>query len=221
MKKGKLIVFEGIDGSGKTAQLKLLKKYLDYHNIPNKVIDFPRYKQSFHGKTVARYLQGEFGSINDTNPYLVSLAYALDRASAKQEMGKWLLEGKIVLADRYATSNMAHQGAKLPRSKRNDFLNWEYELEYRVNKIPKEDVVIYLEVPVSVVKSLLTKRGGKDIHEENLKFLSESEKMYRKLAKQYSHWTIVNCLGAAENILTKVQIHKKVLEVLKKKSIIK
>src|SRR3989344_9017264 len=135
MKKGKLIVFEGIDGSGKSLQLKLLKKYFDLHRIPNKVIDFPRYKQSFHGKTVARYLQGEFGSINDTNPYLVSLAYALDRASAKEEMNKRLAEGKIVLADRYATSNMAHQAAKLPKSKQNDFLNWEYELEYRVNKI--------------------------------------------------------------------------------------
>src|SRR3989344_6477126 len=108
MKKGKLIVFEGIDGSGKSLQLKLLKKYLDLHRIPNKVIDFPRYKKSFHGETVARYLQGEFGSINDTNPYLVSLAYALDRASAKEEMNKWLSEGQVVLADRYATSNMAH-----------------------------------------------------------------------------------------------------------------
>ena len=172
MKKGKLIVFEGIDGSGKSLQLKLLKKYLDSCNISNKVIDFPRYKQSFHGKTVARYLQGEFGSINDTNPYLVSLAYSLDRAAAKEEMNKWLDDDEIVLADRYATSNMAHQGAKLPQSKRDDFLNWEYKLEYRVNKVPKEDVVVYLDVPVSVVRNLLTRRGRKrDIHEKNLKFL--------------------------------------------------
>ena len=222
MKKGKLIVFEGIDGSGKTSQRRLFKKYLDTHHIPNKVIDFPRYKQSFHGKTVARYLEGEFGGVSSTSPYLVSLAYSLDRLAAKDEMKKWLAEGKLVLVDRYATSNMAHQAAKLAENKRDDFINWNIELEYRVNKIPKENVVVYLDLPVRLVQKLLTERKRKrDIHEKNEKFLIESEKEHKKLAKKYPHWVVVNCVDTNGKLLSKNKIHQKVLEILKKKRIIK
>ena len=114
MNKGKLIVIEGTDGSGKTTQLKLLKSYLEKNSIPVETVSFPRYKKSFHGKTVAKYLRGEFGAMDSVSPYLVSLAYAMDRATAKWDMNKWLREGKIVIADRYATSNMAHSAAKLP-----------------------------------------------------------------------------------------------------------
>lgn len=222
MKKGKLVVFEGIDGSGKTSQRRLFKKYLDTHHIPNKVIDFPRYKQSFHGETVARYLEGEFGGVSSTSPYLASLAYSLDRLAAKDVMKKWLAEGKLVLVDRYATSNMAHQAAKLPESKRDDFINWDSELEYNVNKIPKEDVVVYLDLPVISVQKLLTKRKRKrDIHEKSVKFMIESEKTYKKLAKKYLHWVTINCLDDNGKLLSKSTIHQKVLEILKKKRIIK
>src|SRR3989344_5328339 len=167
MKKGKLIVIEGADGSGKATQTALLKAYLEQKNYPVETIDFPRYWGSFHGKTIARYLKGEFGGVDSVNPYLISLAYSLDRATAKREMNTWLREGKIVLANRYATSNMAHQAAKLPERKREHFLNWLMELEYKVNKIPKEDLVIYLHVPTATAQVLIQNRGRKGaIHEK-------------------------------------------------------
>lgn len=217
--KGKLIVIEGTDGSGKTTQLSLLKSFFVQNNYPFETIDFPRYKESFHGKTVEKYLRGEFGEIDTISPYLISLAYSLDRATAKREMNKWLKEGKIILADRYATSNMAHQAAKLPENKREDFLKWLLELEYKVNKIPKEDLVIYLHVPTSVGSKLTKKRGRLDIHERNVAFLTESEKMYDRLARRFKHWVKIDCVKGGV-LRGKEDIHKEVMRILKINKII-
>lgn len=220
MKKGKLIVFEGIDGSGKTTQLELLLKYLKSKKIAYETIDFPRYRDSFHGKTISRYLKGEFGDTDSVSPYLVSLAYSLDRATAKREMNKWLKVGKIILANRYATSNMAHQAAKLPPKKREDFLKWEYELEYKVNKIPKENLVIYLHVPIAMAQELLIKRGGRDSHEKKVEFLTTSQSMYQKLSKKYKHWVKVDCEGKNGGLLPREAIHKSILKKLRENKIL-
>jgi dTMP kinase len=221
MKKGKLIVFEGIDGSGKATQLNLLKEYLDSQEIPNETLDFPRYRDSFHGRTISKYLKGEFGEVNSVSPYLISLAYALDRASAKKEMNGWLGEGKIILANRYVTSNMAHQAAKLPERKRAEFLSWLQELEYRVNKIPKENLVIYLHVPVAAVQSLLIKRGNRDAHEKKYEFLTASEVMYKRLSQRFPHWVKINCIHESGILLTREVVHKKILKVLRKQDLLK
>jgi len=219
--KGKLIVIEGADGSGKATQTKLLKAYLEQKNYPVETIDFPRYWDSFHGKTIARYLKGEFGDVDSVSPYLISLAYSLDRATAKREMNSWLREGKIVLANRYATSNMAHQAAKLPESKREHFLNWLMELEYKVNKIPKEDLVIYLHVPTATAQVLIQNRGRKgDIHEKNYAYLTETAKMYETFSKKFKHWVKINCVDKNGILRTKENIHKEVVKVLKAKKII-
>lgn len=220
MKKGKLIIFEGIDGSGKTTQLELLLKYLKSKTIPFETIDFPRYRDSFHGKIISRYLKGEFGDTDSVSPYLISLAYSLDRATAKREMNKWLKEGKLILANRYATSNMAHQAAKLPSKKRDDFLKWEYELEYKVNKIPKENLVLYLHLPVAVAQELLIKRGGLDSHERKVEFLTASQSMYKKLSNRYKHWVKVDCVDKNGILLPQENIHKKILTALRKNKIL-
>lgn len=220
MSKGKLIVFEGNDGSGKTTQLKLLIDHLKNKKISFETIDFPRYWDSFHGKTISRYLKGEFGDIDSVSPYLISLAYSLDRAAAKREMNKWLKEGKVVVANRYATSNMAHQAAKLPNNEREKYIKWEYELEYRVNKIPKENLVLYLHVPVAIASQLIIKRGGRDIHERKYEFLTESERMYNLLYRRYKHWAKIDCLGSSGLLLPKERIHNKVLDVLGENKII-
>ena len=114
-------MIEGSDGSGKTTQLSLLKTYLEKNNVPVETISFPRYKKSFHGKTVAKYLRGEFWAVDSVKPYLVSLAYAMDRDTAKWAMNKWLRYWKIVLADRYSTTNLADQAAKVLQKEQEKF----------------------------------------------------------------------------------------------------
>lgn len=157
-RRGKLIVLDGGDGSGKTTQTELLVQYLSVKGVRVKSFDFPRYYSSFHGKVAGRFLAGEFGNVNQVSPYLASLAYALDRASAKDEMDRWLSTGGVIVSNRYATSNMAHQGARLPEKERKEFLDWIDELEYKVHKIPREDIVIYLHVPWKVGMELTKKK---------------------------------------------------------------
>jgi len=199
-RKGRLIVIDGADGSGKTTQAKLLVDFLKQKKMSVKYVDFPQYRRSFHGKTVGKFLQGEFGSINEVSPYLASLAYALDRASVKREMDEFLAQGGIIVANRYATSSMAHQAAKFKMEKeRADFLKWVYELEYKVHKIPKENIVVYLHVPYLFAADLAKKRAEQkgvkqDIAEKSLDHQKSSEEMYLMLSKKYKHWKTIECV---------------------------
>lgn len=226
-KKGKLIVIEGADGSGKATQGNLLVSSLKEKKIPVKYIDFPRYYPSFHGKTVAKFLRGDFGSIDQVSPYLASLAYSLDRASVKDQMEDFMAKGGLIVANRYATSNFAHQAAKFKNvEEKEKFLKWVNQLEYKVHKIPKEDLVIYLYVPWKIGMQLTTKRtkskyleGKEDIHEQNIAYRQEVEKMYLSLAEKNKHWVKIDCVENNE-LLSIELIHKKILQVLKEKEII-
>ena len=222
---GIFIVIDGSDGSGKTTQANLLISYLKKKKIPVKYVDFPQYYSSFHGKTVAKFLRGEFGTIDQVSPYLASLAYALDRASVKAEMNDFLEKGGVIIANRYATSNMGHQGAKFSNEKdRSTFLKWVYELEYKVHKIPKEDVVIYLYVPWKTGMKLTEKKGErgylkgkeKDIHEKDIAHRIASENMYLFLAKKH-HWIQIQCVEK-DVLLSPQEIHEKTIAALKKRS---
>lgn len=226
-RQGKLIVIDGGDGSGKTVQSEMLVSYLKKKGIPVKCMDFPRYYTSFHGRVVGRFLKGEFGKLNDVSPYLASLAYALDRAGAKEEMDEWLARGGIVVSNRYATSNMAHQGARLPEEKRKEFLEWIDELEYKVHKIPREDIVIYLYVPWQIGLALTQKKGGRsyvggkeaDIAERDLNHRQEAEKMYFWLAKTCHNWVKIDCTKDGQ-IISKEEIHQRILSALRQKRIL-
>ena len=120
LRVGKLIVIDGIDGSGKTTQIELLRQYLASQGETLQVISFPRYGENIYVDLIKRYLEGEFGSIDQVDPYLMALAFVGDRALAKPLMDEWLAAGKLVIANRYVSSSKAHMGANLPEEKREE-----------------------------------------------------------------------------------------------------
>lgn len=217
---GKLIVFEGSDGSGKETQSKMLLEYLRAKKIPSQYISFPRYEQSLWGVMVKRYLSGDFGKIDEVDPYLASLPYAGDRASAAPVIRRWIDEGKMVVCNRYVGSNMAHMGGKVKSPARkagrqkSRIINWIEELEYKENKIPKEDVVIFLSVPVVVSRQLITNRKL-DIHERDLGYLARVVDVYEELARTRKNWVKVECVRDGK-ILSPQEIHKKILTLVGK-----
>lgn len=227
-RKGKLVVIDGTDGSGKGTQTEMLLKYLDTAKIKNKYIDFPRYYTSFHGKMVGRYLSGEFGSLESSSPYLTSLFYAMDRLTARDEIVDWLEEGNTVVANRYTTSSMAFQTARIEKDKREEFLKWLYEMEYKEHKLPKEDLVLFLYVPVEISQKLIEQKASreyangqkKDINEANVAYQKEVLKLYLELSKKYPHWEVIKCVDSQGKLLSIEKVHAKILAALKKHKIV-
>lgn len=228
--KGKLIVIEGIDGSGKTTQLELLKQTLKSQKKSFRSMKFPQYSGTFFGKTIARFLRGEIGELKTINPYLISMVYAMDRAEARDKMYGWLNNGKTILLDRYVTSNMAHQCGRLPLKERKKYLAWLDELEYKINNVPREDVVIYLHMPYEKALELMegsdrskrqyAKGKQKDMVEGNLEYLRKSQQTYLYLQKRYKHWVKIDCLDEKGNLKTREQIHYEIIDMLKKQHIL-
>lgn len=207
MKRGKLIVIEGIDGSGKETQTKLLIKELEKRKFKVKVMDFPQYGKTFFGDVVGRFLKGDFGTLKEVNPYLAALTFAGDRWQAKDEINKYLDKGYIVILNRYAMSNMAHQGSKVFGKARRDLLDFLDELEYKVYGIPREDLDILLDLPANVGKKLILKKSQRnylgthkkrDIHEGNVNYQNETRKLYLKLSEKYNYVKKVDCSKKGE-----------------------
>lgn len=227
-RKGKLIVIDGTDGSGKATQSKLLAESLRKLKKTVRQIEFPRYYTSFHGNIVGRFLKGEFGDINQVSPYLISLAYALDRLTARKQIQDWLEVGDYVIADRYTSANMAHQTAKVPVKERKKFLQWLEEMEYQHHKIPREDIVIFLYVPVEISQKLVEKRSKrdyvagekKDIAEANRKHQEESLKVYLQLAREKKHWVEIDCVDSRGKLKARKAIQKEILQALKGRKLI-
>ena len=200
-KMGKLIVIEGLDGSGKSTQLELLPKSLSELGIECRTVSFPNY-DSDSSALVKMYLSGEFGSKpEDVNAFAASTFYAVDRfASYKTNWGEFYENGGTVVAGRYTTSNAVHQASKLDPKKWEEFLSWLYEFEYEKIGIPKPDMVIFLDMPTDVSQKLLSKRYSgdndkKDIHERDVDYLEHCRKAALFTA-EFSGWQIVPC---AEN----------------------
>ena len=208
MKKGKFVVFEGIDGSGKATQVKLLSKKL---KIPHEVISFPRYGNNPHADQIKKYLKGELGKKEKISPYEISLEYAGDRALAKSQIAKWLKDGKLVIADRYVSSSKAHLGAQLPESERQKFINWLDDLEYETNNIPREDLVIFLYIPPEISQKNITSKE-KDILEKDLEHQKNTGKIYLELAKN-PKWVTINCIKNGK-MRNKNEINKEIRRVL-------
>lgn len=227
-RKGKLVVVDGTDGSGKGTQTQMLLDYLEKQGTAHKYIDFPRYYTSFHGKMVGRYLTGEFGSMESASPYLSSLFYAMDRLTARDEIVDWLEEGNLVVANRYVTSSMAFQTARVEKPKQDEFLKWIYDMEYKEHKLPKEDLVIFLYVPVEISQKLIEQKEKreyaqgktKDIHEANIEYQKTVSQLYLDLAKKYKHWEVIECIDKQGELYPVETIHKKIISVLKKREML-
>lgn len=221
MKKGKFIVIDGSESSGKATQAKLLTLRLRRAGYKVATIDFPRYYHTIYGELISRYLRGEFGK--KVNPYLAAVLYAGDRLLNKDKITKWLLQGKIVIADRYVSANQIHQTAKIKgRKEKEKFLAWIEKLEYQIHKIPKPNLVIYLYVPVKDLLQLKKKKeerkylaGKKDIHESNTKYLRSVEKQALALAKKYKDWKMINCTKSGK-LLSIEEISERIWKTAKK-----
>ena len=196
---GKLIVIEGLDGSGKTTQLNLLVNKLKQKNIKNiKQIKLPDY-DSDSSSLVKMYLAGEFGkSPEDVNAYAASAFYAVDRfANYKTKWKADYENGTLIIADRYTTSNAYHQATKLPESEWKDYFKWLRDFEYNKLGIPEPDMVIYLDMPIEISQKMMTSRYNgdeekKDIHEANVEYLQHCRKAAKAAATQLG-WSVIDC----------------------------
>ena len=212
MAKGNFIVFEGIDGSGKTTQAKSLVRYLAKVKIPHVFISFPVY-QSGWGKMIRCYLDGDFGNVDEVSPRLASMLYAGDRLVVKDKIRKWLNAGKNVVCDRYIGSNLAHMGGKLKSQiAKLKFIKWLEDFEYGENKIPKEDLVILLSMPVNFSQKLMKARKL-DIHERDVVYLNRVAEIFEYLAKKNKNWIKVTSVENGR-LLSPQKIHAKVLDII-------
>ena len=197
--QGKLIVFEGIDGSGKSTQFKLLTDRLSDEGVPYRRVVFPRYDNS-SSALLRSYLAGEFGKDpSDVNAFAASTFFFVDRfASYKTDWGEFYKGGGTIICDRYTTSNAIHQGAKLPENELGDFLDWLYDFEFRLMELPKPDVVLYMDIDLATSLSQMRARQEKtntkgDIHETHSDYLAACLKAGAFAARRLG-WTEIRCL---------------------------
>lgn len=200
--KGKLIIIEsGADSSGKATQTQLLFQRLEQESYPVKKVEFPNY-QSPSSALVKMYLNGDFGkNPGDVDPYISSTFYTVDRyASYKTIWEDFYTQGGIILADRYATSNMVHQGAKLEGKDKDSYLEWLWNFEFNIYKLPVPDGVIFLDMPTEFSNRLMEERKNKytggakqDIHERNKSYLKSSYENSLYVAAKYG-WKQVSCI---------------------------
>lgn len=217
---GKLIVIEGLDGSGKSTQENLLRQKLAEKGIEINCIKLPNYDDPACG-LVKMYLAGRFGDKpSDVNAYAASTFFAVDRyVSYNCYWKEKYLNGEIFLADRYTTSNAYHQLTKTPEAEWDAYLEWLEEFEYNKMGIPKPDAVVYLDMPIEVSQKLMTGRyrgdeSKKDIHEKDVEYLNNCRK-----AADYScnklGWTRISCAENGEPLPIEV-ISDKVFEAVTK-----
>lgn len=229
---GKFIVFEGIDGSGKSTQLKILAERLKKEGYDTVSIDFPQYGQKSAG-LVEEYLNGKYGTPLSVGPYRASIFYACDRYDASFRIREWLKQGKIVISDRYFASNVGHQGGKIKnKNERKKFIKWLHDLEFDIFGIPKPDLTFILKVPPEISQPLTGKitdkeksakkksylgRKKMDIHEKDLTHLVQAEKSYLEAVKEFPRdFTVIDCLKDGR-LLSPDLIHQKVWSIVRSK----
>ena len=222
-----LVVLEGLDGAGKSTQVKKLRSYLESLFGSLEYIHFPRYDAPVYGDLISRFLRGDFGDNETVHPQLVALLFAEDRHGAAPQMKQTLAAGGTVLLDRYVYSNIAYQCAKLSNPDEADELReWIFNTEYGNFDLPVPDLNIFLDVPIGFVESKLkSQRGGadreylegaQDIHEADIEFQKRVRDIYRKQCERDSKFIRIDCSDAQGQMLPPGAIFAKVQEVVDK-----
>lgn len=223
-KPGVFIVLDGLDGSGKATQTRLLTERLKSLGIPFETIDFPSYERTTFGTLIGEALAGKRGDFLHIDPRIGSTMYALDRFEMSPKIRAWMEEGKVVIADRFTSSNQIHQGGKVRSTEeRKEFMHWLDHMEHEVLNIPRPDAVIYLRVPVAVSAKLLAEKreaknrvlpeGEKDTVERDEEYVERSYESAEMLAKEQGNWHIIDC-AAGEGIRTPEDIHEACFKVV-------
>ncbi|MBR5724510.1 MAG: thymidylate kinase [Bacteroidales bacterium] len=219
-----LIVLEGLDGAGKSTQVRMFREYLSGVCQTLEYIHFPRYDAPVWGELIGKFLRGGFGSIESVHPQLVALLFAGDRHDAAPQIRRTLREGGTVLLDRYVYSNIAYQCAKLASDQEaEDLREWINNTEYGQFDLPRPDLNIFLDVPIGFVeKSLAAQRGGsdrgylhgrQDIHEADIAFQRRVRDMYRRQAALDPRFIVVDCSDAEGGMLPPEDIFAKIKAV--------
>ena len=216
-----LIVLEGLDGAGKSTQVKMLRAYLETRCPELEYIHFPRYEAPVYGDLISRFLRGEFGSNAEVHPQLVALLFAEDRHGAAPSMKEALAAGKTVLLDRYVYSNIAYQCAKLkdPADKAR-LRDWIFNTEYGDFQLPVPDLNLFLDVPIGFVRKSLSQErigndrdyleGAQDIHEASIAFQQDVRSIYVAQTRLDRHFLRIDCADAAGEMLPPDAIFAKV-----------
>ncbi len=216
-----LIVLEGLDGAGKSTQIKLLRDMLAKSGVESEYIHFPRFDAPVYGDLIARFLRGELGGLNEVNPYLVALLYAGDRANAAAMIRGWMDNGKVVILDRYVYSNVSYQCGKISGDDaRKELSEWILDLEYNHFAIPRPDISFFLDVPFEFTKRKLEEQrdgedrdylqGKKDIHESSLALQQSVREVYLSAAEVDNALQIVNCVAESGEMELPLNIFDKI-----------
>jgi len=231
MRPMKLFVIEGLDGAGKSTQIGLLKEYFSKKGFSCEYLHFPRTGSKYFGELIARFLRGEFGALNEVDPWLVAMLYAGDRNDAAGMIETWLKNGSIVLLDRYTYSNIAYQCAKLNDPVEQDkLMKWILDLEFSHFGIPRPGLNIFLDVPFSFTEKKLSSsrtgddrdylNGTKDIHEGSLTFQNNVRQMYLKLAHSDNFLSVVDCSDKSGGMLPPGKIFELIVRIMDERKLI-
>ena len=216
------IVLEGLDGAGKSTQIKKLREMFAERGIESEYVHFPRFDAPVYGELIARFLRGELGGVDQVDPYVVALLYAGDRADMAPQIRQWQEDGKVVIVDRYVYSNIGYQCAKIADKEARLRLNdWILNLEYEVNKIPRPDVSLFLDVPFAFTEKRLTEQregddrsylnGATDIHEQSLSLQQRVRDVYIESSERDSELLVVDCsneegaMASPEEIFSRIE----------------
>lgn len=226
MNEEMLIVLEGLDGAGKSTQIRKLRQMFTDRGIASEYLHFPRFDSPVYGELIARFLRGEFGAADEVDSYLVALIFAGDRADAAPMIREWLAAGRAVILDRYVYSNVAYQCAKMKGTdeERRRLKDWILDLEFGYNNLPRPDLSLFLDVPFAFTKRKLSQaregedrsylNGAKDIYESSLALQQRVRNIYLEAAGSDDRLEVVDCSNVTGAMDTPDGIFNKILTAL-------